>query len=113
MDKADKNRIKRQYKEQDFPKGIFRVICKSSKQVWVDSSTDFKSSENRLRAGLKLKNLQARSLAEACETFGADDFIFEIIEEFDTNLSTYELNKALKERREFWKAELGANFVFH
>jgi uroporphyrinogen-III synthase len=106
MDREMKAEIKRRYKQEVHPKGIYCVRCTKTGQVWVDSSNNLLSSENRLNFSLKTGMNFNKELRTALESCGADVFEFDVLEIFDQDLSTYELNKLLKERRIHWQAIL-------
>ena len=69
----------------------------------------FPGSENRLRFSLKTGTLLNKELQQSLKTFGPDVFDFEILEIFDQDLSVYERNKLLKERRIHWQEKLSAH----
>jgi hypothetical protein len=108
MDKETRNEIKRQYKEEVHPKGIYCIRCAETDQIWVDSSHNLLSSENRLNFSLKTGMNFNKDLKDTLKSSGPEGFEFEVLEIFDQDLSTYELNKMLKERRKYWQATLSA-----
>ena len=108
MDKEARAEIKRRYKEEVHPKGIYCIRCSETGQVWVDSSQNLISSENRLSFSLKTGMHLNNDLKAALKSFGAEVFEFDVLEIFDQDLSTYELNKLLKERRKHWQTTLSA-----
>ena len=108
MDKETKSAIKRRYKEEIHPKGIYSVRCIETGQAWGDSSNNLLSSENRLSFSLKTGMHLNKDLQAALKSYGPEAFKFEVMEIFDQDLSSYELNKLLKERRKHWEQTLPA-----
>jgi hypothetical protein len=108
MDREMKAEIKRRYKEEVHPKGIYCVRCTKTGQIWVDSSNNLLSSENRVNFSLKSGMNFNVDLKAALKSFSTDDFEFDVLEIFEQDLSNYELNKLLKERRKHWQSILSA-----
>jgi hypothetical protein len=106
MDNERKSALKRDYKEQVHPKGIYCVRCLKTDAVWVDSSNNLKSSENRLNFSLKTGTMINKELQSALKAHGIDAFQFETLEVFEDDLSTYELNAQLREKRVQWQQQL-------
>jgi len=106
MDRESRAEAKRRYKEEVHPKGIYCIRCAESKSVWIDSSRNLPGSENRLQFSLKTGMHLNKDLQTALKSFGATAFQFEVLEIFDQELSTYELDKQLKERRKHWQETL-------
>jgi len=111
MDSQMKAEIRREYKEQVQPKGVYCVRCPGAGagQVWVDCSRNLEASENRLAFGLKTGLSLSVSLRQELARFGADAFKFEVLEVFEPDLSAYELSESLKERRKHWQQTLSAH----
>ena len=108
MDKETRNEIKRKYKEEVHAKGIYCIRCSRTGQIWVDSSRNLLSSENRLNFSLKTGMNFNKDLKDVIKSFGTGSLEFEVLEIFDQDLSTYGLNRALKERRKHWQTTLSA-----
>jgi hypothetical protein len=112
MDKQEQSEIKRRYKEEVHAKGVYCVRCPSADSIWVDSSRNLLSSENRFAFSIKNGLNLNSELQQTVKAFGPDSFEFEVLEIFDQDLSSYELKKQLKERRLYWQASLSAQSLY-
>ncbi len=112
MDKQQQADIKRRYKEEVHAKGVYCVRCTRTDAIWVDSSRNLLSSENRFRFSIRTGLNLNPALQQAISLFGADAFEFEVLEIFDQDLSSYELNKLLKEKRLHWQNSLSAHSLY-
>jgi hypothetical protein len=108
MDKQEQSEIKRRYKEEVHAKGVYCVRCNNPDLIWVDSSRNLLSSENRFKFSIKTGLNLNSDLLQAVKAFGPDVFDFDVLEIFDQDLSSYELTKQLKERRVYWQTFLSA-----
>ena len=112
MDRDAKAEVKRRYKEEVHPKGIYCVKSAETGMIWVDSSNNLLSSENRLNFSLKTATLLNKELQAALKASTPESFEFEVLEIFDQDLTAYELRKLLKERRKYWQSKLSANSLY-
>ena len=112
MNKETRAEIKRQYKEEFHPKGIYCAKCNKTGLMWVDSSTNLTSSENRLKFSLKTRTLLNIDFQTALKDAGPESFDFEVLEVFEEDISQYELNKQLRERRIYWQDTLSAKSLY-
>jgi len=112
----DQNRraeIKRHYKEtRKVERGICSLTCTATDEVWVDSSNDLASSENRIQFALKTGTAVHPELVGKVKEHGNQAFSFAVLEVFDGELSQYELDKLRKSRRQFWIEKLSARSLF-
>ena len=108
LDDKTKAEIKRRYKEEVHPKGIYSVRCVESDQVWVDSSRNLLSSENRMSFSFKTGMGLNKDLQAALKSCNPEAFRFEVLEIFDEDVSNLALNKLLKDRRIHWQEKLAA-----
>jgi hypothetical protein len=106
MDNERKSELKRDYKEQVHLRGIYCVRCLKTDALWVDSSNNLRSSENRLNFSLKTGTMLNKELQGALKDHGVDAFQFETLEVFEDDLSTYELNTQFREKRAQWQEKL-------
>jgi hypothetical protein len=103
-----KAELKQAYRETVIRKGIFKVHSTTSGETWIESSPNIDTIKNRVWFTLGMGNHPNRRLQETWNTSGADAMEFEIIEIFPDDLSGVALENTIKERKEFWMKELGA-----
>lgn len=72
--------INREYKERVIPSGIFQVKNTANGRVLLGSSLNLEGSLNRHRFMLKIGSHTNKALQNEWNEFGADQFIFEILE---------------------------------
>ena len=96
------------YKERKTVAGVFALRCVPSGDVWVGEALDIDKVFNRLSFSLRSGGHPRPSLQSAWRTHGEAAFTFEILERMAEAPSAYARDAALKERREFWRATLGA-----
>ena len=93
------------------PKSVSSPFCVVN-EVWVDSSNDLASSENRIQFALKTGTAVHPELVGKVKEHGNQAFSFAVLEVFDGELSQYELDKLRKSRRQFWIEKLSARSLF-
>jgi hypothetical protein len=108
MDKAQKKAAIAAYKERDDAIGIFAVRCTASGEVWVGPSLNLDTIKNRLWFGLRMGNAANADMQRAWSSYGADSFIFEVLERLDPEELVFVRDGQLKGRAAHWRATLGA-----
>lgn len=83
MENSVKSRkdIHREYKERVKPSGIFQVKNMGNGKVLLGSSLNLEGSLNKHRFMLKIGSHTNKVLQKDWNEFGADQFVFEILEE--------------------------------
>jgi group I intron endonuclease len=76
-----KKDIHREYKERVKPSGVFQVKNVLNDKVLLGSSLNLDGSLNKHRFMLKIGSHTNKALQKDWDTFGADQFVFEILEE--------------------------------
>lgn len=76
-----KKELKREYKEMKFPIGVFRIRNILNDKAWIGSSTNLKAVWNSERFQLQMGLHQNKILQKDWKELGADNFVFEIIDE--------------------------------
>lgn len=79
MDKT-KQTIKREYKERKKPAGIFQVRNRANGKVLLGSSLNLEGPLNAHKFMLTIGRHRNETLQEEWNRFGADQFVFEILE---------------------------------
>ena len=73
--------IKREYKERKKPAGIFQVKNTANGKVFLGSSMNLEGPLNSHRFMLTIGKHRNEALQKEWNTFGADKFVFEVLEE--------------------------------
>jgi hypothetical protein len=108
MNPSRKAELKRTYKETPIRKGIFKIVCESTGQTWVDASTSLDSIQNRIWFTLRMGSHRNRDLQGAWNAAGADAMRFEIVEVFPEDVSGFGLENLTKDRKKHWMEALDA-----
>jgi hypothetical protein len=96
------------YKERKTVAGIFALCCSTTGEIWVGGAADIDKIFNRLAFSLRTAGCPRPGLQSAWTNHGPEAFTFETLERLPEAPSAYVLDATLKERREFWRAKLGA-----
>jgi hypothetical protein len=99
------------YKERKSVAGIYAVRCTASGEVWVGQSPNLDTVQNRVWFTLRVAGNLNRGLQKAWDDHGAENFVFEVIEQLEDDDLAYSRDALLKERLAHWRAELGAAVV--
>lgn len=108
MNKDKKKEIAREYKERKNLKGIYAVRCTATGSVWVDSTPNLDTSQNKVWFFLRLGTHPNKKLQAEWKEHGEDSFVYEVLEQFEDDLSSMQFEMQAKKRKEHWKSELGA-----
>ena len=76
-----KKELKNSYKEMKFKIGVFQVRNTANQKIFVGSSTDMEAIWNRIRTELKFGSYPNAALQADWNTFGEENFVFEILSE--------------------------------
>lgn len=102
MDRTRKKALIAAYKERKRAAGIYAVTCTATGAAWVGGTMTLDTVENRLWFTLRGGGNPHRSLQQAWNTYGADSFRFEKLEQFRHDLSALALDRLSKERLAYW-----------
>ncbi|MDD4599965.1 hypothetical protein SDC9_13826 [bioreactor metagenome] len=75
-----KKQLKLEYKETPRPMGVFKIKNTANGKFFIDSSMNIPGSFNGQRFQLNLQSHRNRDLQEDWNSYGADAFVFEILE---------------------------------
>lgn len=78
-----KRELKQQYKEMKPKMGVFAIRSKADGKVFLEAAADLKSAMNSNRFKLRANMHGSKELQEWWNRYGADNFVFEIVEELD------------------------------
>lgn len=108
MKTIDKKQAIAAYKERKPIFGIYLVRCVTSGEVWIGQSPTLDTIQNRIWFALRLGSSPHASLQTAWREHGAENFVFEVVEQLDDEDSPYFRDDLLKRRLEHWRSKLQA-----
>jgi hypothetical protein len=111
MDRTARRAAVAAYKERKSAQGIFAVVCTATGEAWVGQSRHLEAQQNRLWFTLGLANSPHRSLQDAWNAHGADQFRFEELERLRDDFPALGRPDELKRRQAIWLARLQAQPV--
>lgn len=93
--------LKEEYKLMKFPAGVFQIRNTKNGKIFVNSSVNLDKVWNSQKFQLQLGGHPNRKLQEEWKEFGAENFVFEILDEVDQDgereINLREEAKALEE----------------
>lgn len=109
MDKQGRRDAIREYKERKITHGVFAVRCAASGESWVGVAPNVGQMQHRIWFGLRQGGHPNPAMRAAWAAHGEAAFIFEVLEEIDTDdLGPLGRDSLLKARTAHWRTELGA-----
>jgi hypothetical protein len=99
------------YRERKAAAGIYAVVCLGSGQRWLGRAADLNTIRNRLWFSLRHGNYPHPTLQAAWNTYGAETFSLEIIEQLDEETLSYVRDRVLKDRLAHWCSVFGAEAI--
>lgn len=115
MNEMDRKEIKRLYKEELKPMGVYQIVHKPSGKAFIGNSMNLPSAFNRERFTLKLGSHRFKELQADWNKDGEDQFSFEILEEikpeegeFATEEVLKKYRKQIEQKEKTWRLELQA-----
>src|SRR5512142_2412835 len=76
----DKKKMREEYKNMVFPKGVFMIKNNVTGRVWLSSSLNLHGVLDKNKFVLNTGNHKNPALQEDWKKYGADSFTFEILE---------------------------------
>ncbi len=102
-----KAELKRAYKENPPPPGIYKITNKANGKVLVGIGMDVQGKMNGQRAQLRMGAHRNVELQEDWKRFGADQFIFEVIDYLTPSIDSLQATrKDLEALERLWLAKL-------
>lgn len=102
-----KQDLKREYKERKKPAGVFQVKNTVNNKVLLESSMNLDGPLNRIRFELNLGRFRNDALQKEWNEYGADAFIFEILEEVKVlDDPNFDLSDEVKLLEQIWLEKL-------
>lgn len=112
MDKEQRRKAVRDFKEKSATPGIFAVRCLVTDERWLGPSRNLEAQQNGIWFQLRLGTHRVKPMQAAWNAHGEDNLVYEIVEAFeDEDLTPYIVQSMLKERLAYWREELGAGLA--
>ena len=105
---AGRKELIRKYKERKPQQGAFAVRCKITGQVWVGTSPNLGTAQNRIWFGLRANGYPDKNLQAEWSAHGEPAFEYEILEMLDEDVNPLAVGDQLKEFKRRWMEQLGA-----
>jgi group I intron endonuclease len=104
MDKSRQTALKREYKENRRPAGVYQIKNTLTGKIFIGSSVDVNARINRHKAGFAfLDSHEMPALIADVKKYGADAFTFEVLETLEGEYdSDAELREDLKLLEQMW-----------
>jgi group I intron endonuclease len=104
MNKKD---LKREYKENPRPMGVFQIRNLTNEKVFVGSTLSLEGIFNRFEFQLKMNGHPNKSLQKDWNETGAENFAFEILEELPPRENPgYDYKQDLEVLEDLWLEKL-------
>lgn len=95
MDKARQDALKREYKENRRPAGVYQIRNTVTGKIFIGSSVDVNARINRHKAGFAfIDSHENPKILPDLKAHGKDSFVFEVLEVLE---GEYETDAALRE----------------
>jgi len=107
MTNVSRSELKRTYRENPPPAGVYRITNTSNGKILVGKGINVRGILNSQQAQLQFGSHRNRDLQQDYNQFGADRFIFEVIDRLETTDRTQErLREDLAALEELWLEKL-------
>lgn len=104
---GDKRQLKREYREQARPMGVFAIRNLVDERVFVGSGLDLQGIMNRHRFALEMNGHQNKMLQADWNELGAEKFAFEILDQLSPKeLGQADLKRELQFLEDLWLEKL-------
>ena len=108
--KAARRQIADEFKERKVPRGIFAVRSASG-NAWVGSSPNLNAAQNSLWFQLRGGLSRHVALQKAWTQEGEEAFKFEVVEQFDDDVSPLLLSELYTRKKREWAESLGGQVL--
>lgn len=103
----DKKELKKQYKQTLQPMGIFQIKNLVNEKIFIGSSSNIEGKLNSIKFQLEMDSYVNRELQKDFTKFGANKFIFEIIDILEPKKDPgYDYSEDLKTLEDMWLEKL-------
>ena len=104
----DRKEAVKAFKTRKVPAGIFVIRCRTTGDVWADSTPNLDAARNRTWFQLQGGLHRNKSLQEAWNTHGEQALDFEVVETLDEDLSPMALPDVLRDKKAEWATKIRA-----
>jgi hypothetical protein len=112
MDREQKRKLVRDYKERKVSPGVYALRCVATGEVWVAPSRNLDAQQNGIWFTLRMGSHPNKALQAVWNAQGEASFAYEIVERIDDeDLTPYLVDAALRERTRHWRTTLKAGVV--
>ena len=108
--KAARRQIAAEFKERKVPRGIF-AIRSASGDAWIGSSPNLNAAQNSLWFQLRGGLSRHTALQNMWKQEGEAVFTFEVLEQFDDDVSPLLLNELYARKKREWAESLRAQVL--
>ena len=108
MKPSEKKAASQQYKSRTIQHGIIAIRCTATGDAWVGATTQPGIGQNNIWFQLRMGGSHNKKMQAAWHAHGEDNFVYEMLETFDTNLSAHQLEALVLERLPYWRTQLNA-----
>ena len=104
---SNKTELKRQYKENPPPSGIFKITNKANGKIYVGKGVNVRGRLNGQHLQLKWGSHRNRAMQEDWNRFGPDAFSFEVLDYLPSlDGPRQDLEEELTALEQLWMAKL-------
>lgn len=108
-----KKELKEEYKQLEFPMGVFQIKNKINNKVLIDNSIDMESKWRRHKMELKFGSHRNKNLQQDWKEYGEENFVFEVLSELKkSDDESVNYNKELKHLQEMVIEELNIENIY-
>ena len=111
MPRTTQRALRDSYKQTPRKAGLFAIRCRATNAAWIGTSQDLEKAQNRHWFTLKMGTHHLPALQAAWNNEGGTEFVYEVLETLDDDLSPLARENALKEKRTAWREKLGAELL--
>jgi hypothetical protein len=107
MTNPSKAELRRAYKDNPPPAGVFRITNAANGKIFLGKGLNVRGILNSQQAQLQFGSHQRRELQKDYNQFGAEKFVFEVIDELDSSdKSPQQMQEDLAALEELWLEKL-------
>jgi len=108
LSKEERKEVARKFKERKPLLGVFAVRCTATGRVWVGASRNLDATRNGSWFCLRNGSYHDQALQEEWNANGEPMFQYEVLEKLDGDVLPLGIGDLLKEKRNYWIAQLSA-----
>ena len=109
--KAGRRQIANEFKERKTRRGIYAIRCVPTGEIWVNSSPNLDAAQNSLWFQLRGGLARHAALQATWKQHGELSFAFEVLEQFEDEISPLLLNDLYTSKKREWASTLAAQLL--